>query len=93
MQINDWLEHIKILGVGPSAAQTITNHLLAYVGWLEQTATAGETREVFLRTGQVLRRISKSFNLQRSAQTVWRRAEEEEKDWKVSVLLFLLLLA
>ena len=83
--------HLKALGMGPSMGQNCTNHLLAYLGWLEQSADNKERREVATRTAQVVRRISVAYNQQRKTQTLWRREEEEERDWTVTVVVLFFL--
>ena len=74
------------IGLGPSTLQTATNHLLAYVGFLEQKEEDQTQKSIAADRACVLRRISRTFNEERKAQAVWLREEEADEDWQVGCL-------
>ena len=75
------------IGLGPSTLQTTTNHILAYVEFLEQREKDQTQKSVAADRASVLRRISRTFNEERKAQRVWLREEEADEDWQVCVAM------
>ena len=80
-EVNEWLESLKKLSIGPSGMQRLLKQLVLYLDWALQDVVDRDKRERLEKVKSIYCRITRRLNGEKKTQSRWHREEENDFDW------------